>query len=79
MKELMQMSGKGAVKNSNKMGALVSRMLETSQNLTMTASWPLCSLFILHHTGSLKGVRYKHFLQTPGGPGETRSSRSPQL
>lgn len=29
----MQISGKGAVKNSNKMGALVSSMLEISQNL----------------------------------------------
>lgn len=42
----MQISGKGAVKNSNKMGALVSSMLEISQNLAKyeVIRAPQCSL-----------------------------------
>lgn len=79
MEEIMQMSRKGAVKNSNKTGALVSRMLETSQNLTMTASWPLCGLFVRSlNTGSLKGVRFILSPQNQENQ-ETTSLSLPQL
>lgn len=65
----MQMSGKGTVKNSNKMGALVSSMLEISQNLAKYECIiaPLHTLVLLHHTRNSKGVRLTLFPQNSGG------------
>jgi hypothetical protein len=60
------MAEKGAVKNSNKMGALISSMLETSQNLATCKCIlaPLILLILPDNTSKLKGVRFILFPST---------------